>query len=79
MGNYLQSNQPESPHEEDLMVLLATKINLINARNYNQFICATQLDTKEPETYVWAIQGPNTTQLAKTIGEELDQSHKNET
>lgn len=61
MGNYLQPDQPESPHEEDPMVLLATKINSVNARNDNQFVCATQFDTEEPETYARAMQGPNAT------------------
>ncbi len=49
--NDLQLDQPESPNEEDPMVLLATKINSVNAINYDQFVFATQFDTEEPETY----------------------------
>ena len=51
VGNDLQLDQPESPNEEDPIVLLAIKINSVNARNYDQFVCATQFDTEEPEIY----------------------------
>ena len=61
-GNDLQPDQPESSHEENPIVLLATKINSVNARNYYQFVCTTQFDTEEPETYARAMQGPNATQ-----------------
>lgn len=58
-------------------MILATKINSVNARDYDQFVCATQFDTEEPKTYARAIQGPNATQWAKAMKEELDQLHKN--
>ncbi len=58
---------------------MATKINSVNARNYEQFVFATQFDTKQPGTYTRAIQGPNTTKWAKAMAEELDQLHKNKT
>ena len=79
VGNDLQPDQPESTNKEDPMILLATKINSVNARNYDQFVYVTQFDTEEPETYARAIQGPNATQWAKAIEEKLDQLHKNET
>lgn len=60
--NDLQPGQSESLHKEDPIVLLATKINSVNARNYDQSVCTTQFDTEEPETYAQAMQGPNTTQ-----------------
>ena len=58
---------------------MATKINSVNARNYEQFVFATQFDTEQPGTYTRAIQGPNATKWAKAMAEELDQLHKNET
>ena len=72
-NNNLQSDQPDSLHEEDPIILLATKINSINARNYDQFVCTTQFDIKEPETYARAMQGLHAAQWVKTIEEELDQ------
>lgn len=35
MGNNLQPDQPESPNKEGSIVLLATKINSVNAKNYD--------------------------------------------
>lgn len=63
MGN----DQPESLNEEDLIVLLATKINSVNAKNYDQLVYTTQFDTEEPETYARAIPGPNVTKWAKAM------------
>ena len=77
VSNDLQSDQPDSLYKKDLIVLLATKIDSVNARDDNQFVYTTQLYIKEPETYAQAMQKPNTTQWAKAIEEELDQLYKN--
>lgn len=37
----LQLSQPESSHKVDPIVLPAPKINPVNARYYNQFVCTT--------------------------------------
>lgn len=47
MGN----DQSEFLNKKDPIVLLAIKINSVNAKNYNQFVYTTQFDTKEPKTY----------------------------
>lgn len=60
-------------------MILATKINSVNATDYDQFVCATQFDIEEPETYARAVQGPYAAQWAKAMEEELDQLLKNET
>lgn len=52
-------------------------MNLVNAKNYNQFVYTTQFDIKEPKTYPRAMQEPNEIQWAKTMEEKLDQLHKN--
>lgn len=64
---------------EDPAVLLASRVYNANAGDLDQFVCSTQLDIEEPETYARAMQGPNTAQWAKAMEEELDQLHKNET
>lgn len=51
VSNDLQSNQSDFLYKEDLILFLATKINLVNTKNYNQFVCTTQFDIKEPKTY----------------------------
>ena len=61
------------------MRILETKINLVNVTNQNQFVCSTQFNIEEPETYTCAIQGPNSTEWAKAIEEELNQLCKIET
>lgn len=68
----LQRDKSESPHKENLIILLATKINLVNVKNYNQFVCTMQFDTKRPEIYAQAMQELNTTQWAKIIEDKLD-------
>lgn len=59
MGNNLKPDQPESPNKEDPIVLLATKINLVNVKNYNQFINTMHFDTEESGIYTQAMQEPN--------------------
>lgn len=34
--------------KEDPIMIPFTKINSVNATNYNQFVCATQFDIKKP-------------------------------
>lgn len=60
MKKCLQPNKPQSPNEKNPIVLLATKINSVNAKIYNQFVCVMQFNIKELETYIQAIQRPNT-------------------
>ena len=36
---------------KDLLKILATRINMANAANQNQFVCSIQFDIEEPETY----------------------------
>ncbi len=79
LGNDPKLDQRESPNEEDPMVLLATKINSVNASNYDQFVYATQFDTEKPETYGRAMQALHATRWAKAMEEELDQLYKNKT
>lgn len=69
----------ETQDEGDPIAILATTINSANASDHDQFACASQLDVKEPETYPRAMQGPNATQWAKAMEEELDQLRKNKT
>lgn len=44
--NDLQSDQLDFLYKQDLIVLLAIKINSINTREYNQFVYIMQLDIK---------------------------------
>ena len=64
-------------HKEDPTMILTTKVNSVHDSNYNQFVCSTQFDIEEPETYIRVIQGFHTAQWAKSIEEKLDQLHKN--
>lgn len=66
-------------HAEDPSVLLATRIHAANAGDLDQFVGSTQFDVEVPETYTRAMQGPNATEWAKAMKEELDQLHKNDT
>lgn len=50
-----------------------------NATNADHFVCSTQFDVEEPETYTRAIPGPNAPQWAQAMIEELDQLYKNNT
>lgn len=62
VGEDLYPGQQEFLYEEDPIIILAIKINSVNAGDYNQFVCVTQFDTEEPETYARAMQEPNATQ-----------------
>lgn len=42
----MSNNQPESLNKKDAIVLLAIKINSVNAKNYDQFIYVTQFEIK---------------------------------
>lgn len=57
----LQSSQLKLPHKKNLIILIMTKINLINARNYNYFIYIMQFDIKKLEIYTQAMQKLNAT------------------
>lgn len=65
--------------EADPIKIHATKIHSTNSPDQVHFVCATQFDVEEPETYPRAMQGPNAPQWAKAMEEELDQLNKNET
>lgn len=45
----------QSSDEKDPIIILITKINSVNAANYNQFVCAAQFDIEESETYAGAM------------------------
>lgn len=49
-------NLESSNQEEDLIMILATKINSVNTTDYDQFICTMQFDIEKPETYARAMQ-----------------------
>lgn len=66
-------------HAEDPSIVLPTRIHAANAGDLDQFVGSTQFDVEEPETYTKAMQGPNATEWAKAMKEELDQLHKNNT
>ena len=59
MGNDLHHNKPKFLNKDDLIILLATKINLANIGDYDQFVYSILFDTEELKTYVPAIQGLN--------------------
>ena len=54
------------------MMILAIKINLVNAIDYNQFVSIMQFDIKKPKIYSRTIQNPYITQWAKTIEKRLN-------
>ena len=74
-----QTGQETEPGHEDPLKILATRINSPNVADQDQFVCSTQFDVEEPETYVRAMQGRNGAKWAKAMEEELDQLRKNET
>lgn len=74
-----QAEENSEPMHEDPLRILATKINTANAVDQDQFVCSTQLDVEEPETYAPAMQGPNASEWAKAMEEELDQLQKKNT
>lgn len=73
-----QLEEPDSDQAENPLVLLATRLSSANAGDLDQFVCSTQFDMKEPETYTRAMQSAHAT-WARAIEEELDQLHKNKT
>lgn len=70
-----QADINEAPESDPInpIRILATKIHSTNAVDQAHFACSTQLDVEEPETYARAMQGPNTTQWAKAMEQQLDQ------
>lgn len=65
-------------NKTDLIKILATKIPSTNSFDQNHFVCVTQFDVEEPETYAKTLQGRNAPQWAKVMEEKLDQLEKNE-
>lgn len=65
--------------EEDPIKILAARMCATNATNVDHFVCSTQFDVEEPETYTRAMQGPNAPQWTQAMTEELDQLYKNDT
>ena len=49
-------------YEENLIMILATKINSVNAINYDQFVYSTQFNIKQPKTYARAMPSFHTAQ-----------------
>lgn len=76
--NLTQTEEQEPGHGDPLKIL-AIRINLANATDQDQFVCSAQFDVEERETYARAMQGPNSTEWAKAMEEELDQLRRNET
>ncbi len=60
-------------------MILATTIDLANVSDHDQFSFESKLDVEKPGTYTRAMQGPNATQWARAMEEELDQLRKNKT
>lgn len=54
----LRDNPSLPDNKKDSIKILATKINLVNAVDYNQFSNSIQFDVEELETYARAMQGP---------------------
>ena len=65
--------------EKDLIIILAAKMCATNATNADHFLCSTQFDDEEPETFTRAMQGPNAPQWAQAMTKKLDQLYKNDT
>lgn len=49
------------------LYILASVINKADVENASEFVMATQLDVKEPETYKWAMNGLHAQQWAHVI------------
>lgn len=67
-----QTEEDTKSGYEDLLRILATRINLINTFDQDQFVYSTQFDVEEPEIYSRVMQDPNSAEWAKAIDEELD-------
>lgn len=76
---YLSDQNDPLIHAKDPIVLLTIKIYAANINNLGQFFGSMQFDVEELETYIKAMQDPNTTQWAKAMEEKLDQPQKNNT
>lgn len=75
----MQTGEEIKLGDEDSLKILATKINLANAADYNEFVCSIQFDIEELEIYACAMQGLNAAKWAKIMEEKLDQFCKNKT
>ena len=83
LDNWESCEGPATPtptnNETDPIKVLVTKIHSANAQDQDHYVCSTQFDVEEPETYARAMQCPNAPQWAQAMEEELDQLIKNET
>ncbi len=83
LDNWDSCEGPATPtptiDETDPIKIFVTKIHSANAQDQDHYICSTQLDVEEPETYARTMQCPNAPQWAQAMEEELDQLTKNET
>ena len=71
--------EKKKPRYEESLKILATMITLANVTDQDQFVCSTQFDIEEPETYACTIQSLNSTKWAKVIEDKLNQLQKNKT
>lgn len=53
----LRKNLSLPNNEKDFMKIVATKINLANVIDYDQFSNFTQFDVKKPKTHAKTMQG----------------------
>lgn len=49
----------ENAQLDDLLMILAIKVNIVNVADQDQFAYFTQLDINESETYTHIMQSPN--------------------
>ena len=75
----MQTREKTELKHEDPLKIFATRINLANAADEDQFVSSTQFDVKESKTYARAMQGLNAAKWAKAMEEKLDQLCKNKT
>lgn len=62
LANTEETSELESPQDNPIRIL-ATKLHTeANALDPSRFVCSTQLDVEEPETYNRAMQGPHAAQ-----------------
>ena len=64
-----QPEEPDSNQAENPLVLLATRLSSANAGDLDQFVCSTQFDIEEPETYTRAMQSAHATEWARAMEE----------
>lgn len=66
--------------DKDPIGILANRLHSeANALNESQFVCSTQLDVEEPESYHRVMQCPYASQWSQAMKEELDSLHENNT